>query len=107
MKKKVKGKTQKNYKKVVSERFPISKKRGGGLVKIEVWENETGEVAKYSMAYINPMVFSGDNGRVIGYDNSHNYHHKHYFGEVFSVENFTSYQKMIEQFEEEIQEFII
>jgi hypothetical protein len=28
-------------------------------------------------------------------------------GEVFSVENFTSYQEMIEQFEEEIQEFII
>jgi len=81
-------------------------KRGGGLLKIEAWENEQGEIVKYSMAYINHLIFSGDNGRVIGYDNAHNFHHKHYFGEISEVRNFSSYQSLVERFEQEIKEFI-
>jgi len=65
---------------------------GGGLIKIEVWEDEDGVVVKYSFAYINHLLCSKDNGRVIGYDNVHTYHHKHYFGEIFSVDDFTEYQ---------------
>ena len=71
-----------------------------------MWENENGEVVKYSLAYINYLLFSGDNGRIIGYDNTHNYHHKHYFGEISKVDNFTNYQKLIDRFENEIKEFI-
>ena len=81
-------------------------KRGGGLLKIEAWENEQGKIVKYSMAYINHLIFSGDNGRVIGYDNAHNFHHKHYFGEISEVRNFSSYQNLVERFEQEIKEFI-
>jgi len=44
------GKTK--FKKVVSEQFPIHPKRGGGVVKIDAWENDIGDVVKYSMAYI-------------------------------------------------------
>lgn len=95
-----------NFIKVVSEQFPVSPKRGGGLLKIEAWENEQGEIVKYSMAYINHLIFSGDNGRVIGYDNAHNFHHKHYFGEISEVLNFSSYQNLVERFEQEIKEFI-
>ena len=94
------------FKKVVVEQFPVHPKRGGGIVKIDAWENEHGEVVKYSMAYINHLISSEDNGRVIGYDNTHNFHHKHYFGEIFEVENFTSYQELVERFEKEIKEFI-
>jgi len=94
------------FRKVVSEQFPISPKRGGGIIKIEAWENEQGKVAKYSLAYINHMIFSGDNGRVLGYDNAHNFHHKHYFGELSEVDDFTSYQDLVERFEREIKEFI-
>jgi len=99
-----KGKTK--FKKIVSEQFPIKSKQGGGIIKIDVWENENGEVVKYSLAYINHLLFSGDNGRVIGYDNTHNYHHKHYFGEISEVDNFTNYQDLIDRFEKEIKEFI-
>ena len=94
------------FKKVVTEQFPVKPKRGGGIVKIDVWENDQSEVVKYSMAYINHFIFSEDNGRVIGYDNTHNFHHKHYFGEISEVENFTTYQELVERFEKEIKEFI-
>ena len=36
-----KGKTK--FKKTVSEQFPIHPKRGGGIVKIYVWENKNGD----------------------------------------------------------------
>lgn len=94
------------FKKVVSEQYPVNPKRGGGLIKIEIWENDKGEIVKYSMAYINHLIFSGDNGRVLGYDNTHNYHHKHYFGEISEVVDFTNYQELIECFEKEIRGFI-
>ena len=92
--------------KVVSEQFPVNHKKGGGILKIEAWENKKGEIVKYSMAYINHLIFSDDNGRVIGYDNTHNFHHKHYFGEISEVSDFTSYQDLVDRFEKEIKEFI-
>lgn len=98
-------KTQK-FKKVVSEQFPVNHKRGGGVLKIEAWENEKGEIVKYSMAYINHLIFSGDNGRVIGYDDAHNFHHKHYLGEISEVLDFISYHDLVGRFEKEIKEFI-
>ena len=94
------------FKKVVSEQFPVSEKRGGGIIKIEAWENEDGEIVKYSMAYINHLIYAGDNGRVLGYDNTHNFHHKHCFGEIYPVEDFVNYQDLIDRFEREIREFI-
>ena len=99
-------KRKQKFKKVVTEQFPVKPKRGGGVVKIDVWENEQGKIVKYSLAYINHLIFSGDNGRVLGYDNTHNFHHKHYFGEISEVENFTTYEDLIERFEKEIKEFI-
>jgi len=103
------GRNQKKtskFKKVVSEQFPVNPKRGCGILEIEAWENEKGEIVKYSMAYINHLIFSGDNGRVIGYDNAHTFHHKHYIGEIFEVSDFTSYQNLVDRFESEIKEFI-
>ncbi|SLM27575.1 putative transcriptional regulator [Desulfamplus magnetovallimortis] len=94
------------FKKVVSEQFPVKPKRGGGLIKIEAWENENSEIVKYSMAYINHQIFSGDNGRVIGYDNTHSFHHRHYFGEISEVYDFVCYENLLERFEKEIKEFI-
>ncbi len=94
------------FEKVVSEQFPINPKRGGGVIKIEVWQNKQGKIVKYSLAYINHLIFSGDNGRVLGYDNAHNFHHKHYLGEISPVDDFSSYQDLVERFENEIQEFI-
>jgi len=99
-------KAKTKFKKVVSEQFPINPKAGGGILKIEAWENENGEIVKYSMAYINHLIFSDDNGRVIGYDNTHHFHHKHYLGEISEVSDFISYQDLVDRFEKEIKEFI-
>jgi hypothetical protein len=94
------------FKKVVSEQFPVNLKRGGGILKIEAWENDKGKIVKYGMAYINHLIFSDDNGRVLGYDNTHNFHHKHYFGEISEVSDFISYTDLVNRFEKEIKEFI-
>jgi len=94
------------FKKIVDERYTLPKKRGGGTIKIEAWEDEQGDVVKYNIAYVNHELYQGDNGRVIGYDNAHDYHHKHDFGEISPVADFTSYEDILERFEAEIKEYI-
>ena len=89
------SKKTKAFRKVVNETYLIPKKRGGGMVKIEAWEDQDGNVVKYSFAYMNPFIFAGDNGRVLGYDNTHEYHHKHYLGETFPVDDFISYEELM------------
>lgn len=74
----VKKKRGSGYLKSVDERYPLSKRQGGGLIRIEAWEDSNGEVVKYSIAYMNHTICQRDNGRVIGYDNAHDYHHKHH-----------------------------
>ena len=96
----------KRFQKVVNELFYVGEENGGGLVKSEAWENSRGKIVKYSLAYINPLIFSGDNGRVLGYDNTHQYHHRHFMGEITPVDDFISYYNLVERFEEEIKEFI-
>jgi Family of unknown function (DUF6516) len=46
---------------------------------------------------------SADNGRVLGYDNSHDYHHRHFMGEVEAIE-FTTYAALAERFIGEVHE---
>lgn len=82
----------------------IPKRLGGGTLKELVIRNlPSKEVAHYSLAYINPLIFSRDNGRVLGYDNSHDYSHRHYLGET-TPEKFTSYEELREKFEHEWRE---
>lgn len=85
------------------ERFELKSKSGGGLLSYEVWGHEVGGrtvVTRYNLAYINHAIFQGDNGRVLGFDNAHDYHHRHYMGEVQAVE-FTSYEAIVERFQQE------
>ena len=59
----------------------IPRRLGGGILKERVIrELPSKRVVSYALAYINPIIFSGDNGRVLGYDNSHDYSHRHYLG---------------------------
>ena len=44
-----------------------------------------------------------DHGRVLGYDNSHHFHHRHFLGEVAPIE-FTNYEALAEQFIAEVHE---
>ncbi len=41
-----------------------------------------------------------DNGRVLGFDNAHGYHHRHDKGDVEAVE-FVSYEATLERFQQE------
>jgi hypothetical protein len=71
--------------KVVDERLYPSEANGGGLLRREIWVDGQGRVIRYSLAYINPLMHAGDNGRVLGYDWAHGHHHRHYRGEVTAV----------------------
>jgi hypothetical protein len=85
------------------ERFELKTKSGGGLLSYEVWGYRSQEktvVTRYNLAYINHAIYSGDNGRVLGFDNAHGYHHRHYMGTVESVE-FESFEATQERFQQE------
>ena len=85
------------------ERFELKPKSGGGLLSYEVWgykyKGKT-VVTRYNLAYINPVIYGGDNGRVLGFDNAHEYHHRHFMGKVEAVE-FESYEATLERFQQE------
>ena len=73
--------------KIIDESHKISDKRGNGQLRREVWINKlTKKITRYNLAYINHLIYSGDNGRVVGYDNAHDGHHRHMLGEVEPVE---------------------
>ena len=57
----------------------------------------------YSLAYVNLRVFAKDNGRVLGYDNSHDFHHRHFRGAVEAVD-FSTYDALAERFYNEVHE---
>lgn len=86
--------------KVIDETFTLSRKRGNGLLRREVWVDDQGRVVRYNLAYINHALYAGDNGRVLGYDNAHGYHHRHYLGQVEPVD-FTSFEDIEARFEQE------
>ena len=87
--------------KVIDESHKISDKRGNGKLRREVWVDEvTGKVTRYSLAYINHSIHADDNGRVVGYDNAHDGHHRHYFGVVEPIE-FVSFEDTEAHFEQD------
>lgn len=84
--------------KVSDDTWSLSTKNGNGVLRREIWEDESGRIARYNLAYINHRIFQGDNGRVVGYDNAHGFHHRHYMGVVKPVE-FNSFADIEEQFQ--------
>src|SRR5712692_10334288 len=71
--------------KAVDERFYLSKAKGGGILRREIWIDGQGRVVRYNLAYINPLIFSADHGCVLGYDSAHGQRHRHYKGRVSST----------------------
>ena len=89
--------------KVVDDTIYLKRPRRGAMLKEEVWQSEDGQVVKYSLAYVNPGICGVDNGRVLGYDNSHDHHHRHFMGRQESFE-FTGYEALATQFHDEVRE---
>jgi hypothetical protein len=89
--------------KVVDETIYLKRPRRGAKLKEEVWQTGEGEVVGYSLAYVNPSLCGADNGRVLGYDNSHGRHHRHFMGRRELVE-FGGYASLAARFYEEVRE---
>ena len=94
------GKTSKPQR-IIDDTCHLGGRRRGAVLKEEVW-CDAGQVVKYSLAYINPRICSRDNGRVLGYDNSHGHHHRHFMGTVGAFE-FRSYQELVDRFQREVE----
>lgn len=80
----------------------LTGKRRGAVVREELHHRGT-ELVKYSLAYINPRISGIDNGRILGYDNSHGHHHRHFMGQVASV-TFSGYKAISDLFQKEVSE---
>ena len=81
----------------------LKRPRRSARLKEEVWQTEHGKVVKYILAYINHLVCQIDNGRVLGYDNGHAHHHRHFMGKVETIE-FKDYESLASRFQEEVKE---
>jgi hypothetical protein len=86
--------------KAIDEQFYPPRAKGGGILRREVWVDAHGRVARYNLAYINHALYSGDHGRVLGYDSAHGWHHRHYKGKVTPVQ-FDSFEEVEARFQEE------
>ena len=73
--------------KIIGESSEIRCASGKGIIREEVWTNPTGAIERYNLAFINPALSAKDNGRVLGYDNSHGHHHRHFKGTTTEVES--------------------
>ncbi len=75
-----------------------------GVLRQEVYEDAQGKVVKYNLAFIHHGLCQKDNGRVLGYDNAHGVHERHYMGDAEPVA-FVSYRDTFEQFLNEVAAF--
>jgi hypothetical protein len=96
------GKKPAKAEKRIDQTHHLTGKRRGAILKEEVWY-DGGIVVKYSLAYVNPRVCGADNGRVLGFDNSHGFDHRHYLGELEEIE-FSGYAAVVNRFAAELKE---
>lgn len=89
--------------KVTDEVAAIRCAAGDGLIREEVWRDESGRVVRYNLAFINHHLFAGDNGRVLGYDTAHGHVHRHFAGTFEDIEPAT-YSEVFERFLFEVTE---
>jgi len=75
---------------------------GAAILREEVWVDENEEVVRYNLAFLMPHLFYRDNGRVLGFDNAHGVHERHYMGTVTEVE-FVGFVQTSERFYREVE----
>jgi hypothetical protein len=77
---------------------------GGGIAVLreEVWVSGGGHVVQYNLALIARHVSGVDNGRILGYDNAHGEHERHFMGKVKAA-TFTSYSATAKRFFREVE----
>jgi hypothetical protein len=83
--------------KVIDERSSVRCASGVGKRREEAWIDEYGMVVRYNLAFVNHFMTSKDNGRVLGYDNRHGHHHRHFMGET-GVFEYLGYDDLVDRF---------
>lgn len=92
---------KRRLRKTIDEEALVSCVSGPGLVREEVWEDEAGKVVRYNLAFVNHFMMTSDNGRVLGYDNAHGHHHRHFYGAVEEI-SVASYEDLAVLFRDEV-----
>jgi len=59
---------------------------GVGILREEVWVNAMEEVVRYNLAFLLPHLSSVDHGRMLGFDNAHGVHERHFMGQTQPTE---------------------
>lgn len=86
------------------EFYPKGRK-GGVTVRVQADYSRDGRLLRYALALIDTRRTGVDDGRIIGYDNAHGYHHRHCLGKVESIE-FESYESIEKRFEAEVRRYL-
>lgn len=86
--------------KAINDTVKLPEKQGNGILKYSASKDKKGRIVRYSFAYINFHIYTGDNGRVLGYDNCHGRHHRHYMGTEKDID-FSSFEDVQDCFEKE------
>jgi len=73
-----------------------------GIIREEVYVDGVAAVVKYNMVFIHLGLYQQDNGRVLGYDNAHGHHERHWMGSVQPV-GFISYERTLRRFLDEVE----
>jgi hypothetical protein len=84
------------------EEYRLRENRKGAVLKEQTWL-ENGKIVAYSLVYINLNRCFVDNGRVLGYDNRHGYHHRHCMGKIEPIV-FSNYESLARRFYKEVRE---
>jgi hypothetical protein len=88
--------------KVVDETTGVRCGKARGLIREEVWQDGDGKVVRYNLAFICHQLYTADNGRVLGYDNQHGQHHRHFMGGVKPFQ-YTGYDVLLDRFLAEVE----
>lgn len=91
--------------KSLREEFYPKGRKGGVVVRIQADYSRTGRLLRYSMVLVDTHNPSADNGRVLGYDNAHGHHHRHFLGKVEPME-LESYESIEKRFEAEVRQYL-
>jgi hypothetical protein len=73
-----------------------------GFIREEVYVDAAAAVVKYNLVFIHPGLCQQDNGRVLGYDNAHGHHERHWMGSMQPVD-FVSYEQTLRRFLDEVE----
>ena len=91
--------------KIVDETHQISRRRGNGKLRREIWVDASGRIMRFNLAYINHEIHRGDNGRVLGYDSRHGVWHGHRLGEVTPLPG-VGFAEIERRFETELRSYL-